>query len=56
MIHFNKKKTTMNKSNNSKRTILIVDDHPINVEGYQALLANIESNKDAEYLIAFDCK
>jgi DNA-binding NarL/FixJ family response regulator len=46
----------MNKSNNSKRTILIVDDHPINVDGYQALLANIESNKKAEYLLAFDCK
>ncbi len=46
----------MDKSNNSKRTILIVDDHPINVDGYQALLANIESNKKAEYLLAFDCK
>jgi hypothetical protein len=44
----------MDKSNNSKRTILIVDDHPINVDGYQALLANIESNKKAEYLLAFD--
>jgi DNA-binding NarL/FixJ family response regulator len=41
---------------NSKRTILIVDDHPINVDGYQTLLANIESNKKAEYLLAFDCK
>jgi DNA-binding NarL/FixJ family response regulator len=46
----------MEKSNNSKRTILIVDDHPINVDGYQALLANIESNKKAEYHLAFDCK
>lgn len=46
----------MDKSNNSKRTILIVDDHPINVDGYQALLSNIESNKKAEYLLAFDCK
>ena len=46
----------MDKSNNSKRTILIVDDHPINVDGYQAILYNIESNKKAEYLLAFDCK
>lgn len=46
----------MDKSNNSKRTILIVDDHPINVDGYQALLANIESNKGSEYPLAFDCK
>ncbi len=46
----------MDKSNNSKRTILIVDDHPINVDAYQALLANIESNKKAEFLLAFDCK
>ncbi len=46
----------MDKATNSKRTILIVDDHPINVDGYQTLLANIESNKKAEYLLAFDCK
>jgi DNA-binding NarL/FixJ family response regulator len=46
----------MDKSNNSKRTILIVDDHPINVDGYQALLATIESNKNAKYLLAFDCE
>ena len=41
---------------NSKRTILIIDDHPINVEGYHTLLSNIESNKSAEYLFAFDCE
>jgi DNA-binding NarL/FixJ family response regulator len=46
----------MDKSNNSKRTILIVDDHPINVDGYQTILSNIESNKEAEYLTAFDCE
>jgi len=50
------KKVNMDKSNNSKRTILIVDDHPINVDGYQALLSNIGSNKEAEYLLAFDCE
>ena len=38
------------------RTILIVDDHPINVDSYQTLLSNIESNEKAEYLLAFDCE
>ncbi len=46
----------MDKSNNSKRTILIVDDHPINVDGYQTLLSNIDSNEKAEFLLAFDCE
>lgn len=46
----------MNKSNLPKRTILLVDDHPINVDSYQTLLSNIESNKNAEYLLAFDCE
>ncbi len=40
----------------TKRTILIVDDHPINVESYQTLLSKIESNAKAEYLLAFDCE
>lgn len=46
----------MDKSNLPKRTILLVDDHPINVDSYQTLLSNIESNKNAEYLVAFDCE
>lgn len=46
----------MDKSTNLNRTFLIVDDHPINVDGYQAILSNIESNKEAEYLTAFDCQ
>lgn len=46
----------MDKSNLPKRTILIVDDHPINVDSYRTLLATIESNKKAEYLLAFDCE
>lgn len=46
----------MDKSNIPKRTILLVDDHPINVDSYQILLSSIESNKNAEYLVAFDCE
>ncbi|WP_396144014.1 response regulator [Flavobacterium sp.] len=46
----------MDKSNLPKRTILLVDDHPINVDSYQTLLSSIESNKNAEYLVAFDCE
>lgn len=46
----------MHKSSPLKRTILIVDDHPLNVDSYQSLLSNIASNKKAEYLLAFDCK
>lgn len=46
----------MYQSNHLKRTILIVDDHPINVDSYQILLSNIESNIDAEYLVAYDCE
>ena len=46
----------MSKTNQPLRKILIVDDHPINVESYQTLLSDIESNKNADYLIAFDCE
>lgn len=46
----------MDTVNLLNRTILIVDDHPINVDSYQTLLSNIESNKNAEYLLAFDCE
>ena len=38
------------------KTILIVDDHPINVDGYQALLSSLESNKESEFFLAYDCK
>lgn len=40
----------------TKRNILIVDDHPINVDSYKTLLSNIESNSNADFLLAFDCK
>ena len=46
----------MDTVNLLNRTILIVDDHPINVDSYQTLLSNIESNEKAEYLLAFDCE
>ena len=38
------------------RNILIVDDHPINVDSYKTLLANIESNREANFHLAYHCK
>ena len=46
----------MDKSLQHKRCILIVDDHPLNVDSYKTLLSKIESNKKAEYLLAYDCE
>lgn len=40
----------------AKRNILIVDDHPINVDSYKTLLSNIESNKNADFLLAYNSK
>ena len=39
-----------------KRTILIVDDHPINVDSYKTLLSGIDSNANADFLLAYDSK
>ena len=36
--------------------ILIVDDHPLNVDSYVALLSAIEINKNAQFHLAYDCK
>ena len=36
--------------------ILIVDDHPLNVESYAVLLATAENTKEAQLHQAFDCK
>lgn len=44
---------TLNKSQNS---FLIVDDHPINVDSYHALLKKIKIYEKANYLFAFDCE
>ena len=40
----------------SPKKILIVDDHPMNVDSYKALLTEIEANKNAEYYLKYDCK
>lgn len=46
----------MESAKNTNRNILIVDDHPINVDSYRALLSGIESNSLANYLLAYDCE
>ena len=38
------------------RNILIIDDHPISVDSYVALLSSIESNKNAKYLLGYSCE
>lgn len=46
----------MKSTKNTNRNILIVDDHPINVDSYKALLSDIESNSNTNYLLAYDCE
>ena len=46
----------MDSAKNTTRNILIVDDHPLNVDSYMAILSGIESNCRANYLLAYDCK
>ena len=46
----------MDSANNTNRNILIVDDHPLNVDSYRILLSGIESNNNANYLLAYDCE
>lgn len=46
----------MNTLINSKISFLIVDDHPINVDSYHALLKKIKIYEKANYLFACDCK
>jgi DNA-binding NarL/FixJ family response regulator len=46
----------MDSTKNSNRNILIVDDHPLNVDSYKSLLSGIESNSNANYLLAYDCE
>lgn len=38
------------------RNILIVDDHPLTVDGYKTLLAEIKSNKKSNYHLAYTCE
>ncbi|WP_166426945.1 response regulator [Flavobacterium psychrotolerans] len=40
----------------AKKNILIVDDHPMSVDGYVMLLSSIEINKNAKYHLAYNCK
>lgn len=46
----------MSESNTPNRNILIVDDHPITVDGYKTLLTSIKSNKNAMYHLAYNCE
>ena len=46
----------MKNNTPAKRNILIVDDHPINVDSYKTLLSNIKSNRNASFLLAYDSK
>jgi DNA-binding NarL/FixJ family response regulator len=40
----------------TKKHILIIDDHPMSVDGYVTLLSSIKTNKNAEYHLAYNCK
>jgi DNA-binding NarL/FixJ family response regulator len=40
----------------TKMNILIVDDHPLNVESYVSILATNETTKEAQLHLAYDCK
>jgi DNA-binding NarL/FixJ family response regulator len=42
-------------SSPNTKNILIVDDHPMNVDSYKALLSGIDSNKDAAYFLKYNC-
>ena len=46
----------MKSTKNRNRTILIVDDHPLNVDSYKALLSGIVSNSKAKYFMTYDCR
>jgi DNA-binding NarL/FixJ family response regulator len=41
---------------NTIKNILIVDDHPMNVDSYKTLLDGIEANRNAAYYLKYDCK
>lgn len=46
----------MQNNPNTTKKILIVDDHPMNVDSYKTLLNGIDVNKNAEYFLKYDCK
>lgn len=41
---------------NSQKNILIVDDHPMNVDSYVALLQNLDANKKATFYSKYNCR
>lgn len=45
-----------NNEMSATKHILIIDDHPMSVDGYIALLSSIKTNKNAEYHLAYNCK
>jgi DNA-binding NarL/FixJ family response regulator len=46
----------MQTNPNTTKNILIIDDHPMNVDSYKTLLTGIEANKNAAYHLKYDCK
>lgn len=56
MILFDSKLNPMDVINNSQKFFLIVDDHPINVDSYHALLKKIKRYEKSNYLFAYDCE
>ena len=56
MILFDIKVSLMDVKNNSQKSFLIVDDHPINVDSYHELLKKIKRYEKASYLFAYDCE
>lgn len=56
MILFDSKLNPMDVINNSQKSFLIVDDHPINVDSYHALLKKIKRYEKSNYLFAYDCE
>jgi DNA-binding NarL/FixJ family response regulator len=56
LILFDSKLNPMNVINNSQKSFLIVDDHPINVDSYLALLKKIKRYEKSNYLFAYDCE
>ncbi|MGV9004458.1 response regulator [Flavobacterium sp.] len=46
----------MNNNVNAKKNILIVDDHPMNVDSYKTLLESVDKYKKNTYHLKYDCR
>lgn len=46
----------MNNNVNAKKNILIVDDHPMNVDSYKSLLESVDKYKKNTYYLKYDCR